>query len=217
MLELAARHRWPVVCWSEGGGARATELNYQGGMVTTFVQFPRLSGLVPIVTVLSGPSFAGQANIAGCSDVVIATRSSTMGLSGPPLVQSATGERLTPRGHRADGPPRPHRHRRRAGRGRGRGRSTPPAATSLLPAADPTPPGEAPRAAQRSCARWCPRTRAGPTTCARVVAGIADVGSRARAAAPLGPLHRRPASSASAVGRRRDRQQPDVRRRRHRP
>ena len=55
LLELAGRNRWPLVCWSEGGGARATELNYQGGMVTTFVQFPRLSGLVPIVTVLSGP------------------------------------------------------------------------------------------------------------------------------------------------------------------
>ena len=96
LLELAARNRWPVLCWSEGGGARATELNYQGGMVTTFVQFPKLSGLVPMITLLSGPSFAGQANIAGCSDVVIATRGSTLGLSGPPLVLSATGERLSP-------------------------------------------------------------------------------------------------------------------------
>jgi acetyl-CoA carboxylase carboxyltransferase component len=96
LLDLAQRNRWPMICWSEGGGARATELNYQGGMVTTFVQFPRLSGLVPLITVLSGPSFAGQANIAGCSDVIIGTRTSTMGLSGPPLVLSATGQRLTP-------------------------------------------------------------------------------------------------------------------------
>jgi len=65
-------------------------------MVTTFVQFSRLSGLVPIVTILSGPSFAGQANIAGVSDVVIATRTSTLGLSGPPLVLTATGESLRP-------------------------------------------------------------------------------------------------------------------------
>src|SRR4030081_3844561 len=42
LLDLADRHRWPLICWAEGGGARATELNYQGGMVTTFVQFPRL-------------------------------------------------------------------------------------------------------------------------------------------------------------------------------
>lgn len=96
LLELARRNRWPLICWSEGGGARATELNYSGGMVTTFVQFPRLSGEVPIITLLSGPSFAGQANIAGCSDVIIATRASTMGLSGPPLVLSATGEAVTP-------------------------------------------------------------------------------------------------------------------------
>lgn len=96
LLTLAGRNRWPVVCWSEGGGARATELNFQAGMVTTFVQFPRLSGLVPIVVLLSGPSFAGQANIAGCADVIIATRASTMGLSGPPLVLSATAEVVTP-------------------------------------------------------------------------------------------------------------------------
>ena len=95
MLELARRNRWPLVCWSEGGGARATELDYHGGMVTTFVHFPKLSGVVPVVTLLSGPAFAGQANIAGCSDVIIATRTSTLGLSGPPLVLSATGEQVT--------------------------------------------------------------------------------------------------------------------------
>ncbi|WP_423923618.1 acyl-CoA carboxylase subunit beta [Candidatus Poriferisodalis sp.] len=96
MMEVAERNRWPIIFWSEGGGARASELHYDGGMVTTFVQLARLSGLVPIVTILSGPSFAGQANIAGTSDVIIATKDSTLGLSGPPLVMSATGEMLTP-------------------------------------------------------------------------------------------------------------------------
>ncbi len=96
MMQVAERNRWPLVFWSEGGGARASELHYDGGMVTTFVQLARLSGLIPIVTILSGPSFAGQANIAGMSDVVIATKDSTLGLSGPPLVMSATGELLTP-------------------------------------------------------------------------------------------------------------------------
>ena len=96
MMEVAERNRWPVLFWSEGAGARATELFYDSGTVTTFIQLARLSGLVPIVTILSGPSFAGQANIAGTSDVVIATKDSTLGLSGPPLVRSATGEDLTP-------------------------------------------------------------------------------------------------------------------------
>ncbi|MCY3586599.1 MAG: biotin carboxylase [Acidimicrobiaceae bacterium] len=96
LMEVAERNRWPVIFWSEGAGARATELFYESGTATTFIQLARLSGLVPIVTILSGPSFAGQANIAGTSDVVIATRDSTMGLSGPPLVRSATGEDLTP-------------------------------------------------------------------------------------------------------------------------
>lgn len=96
MLALAEHNRWPIICWSEGGGARASELDYDGGMVTTFVQMARMSGLVPIICLLSGPSFAGQANIAGCADVVIATRTSTLGLSGPPLVLSATGAAVTP-------------------------------------------------------------------------------------------------------------------------
>ena len=192
LLELARRNRWPVVCWSEGGGARATELDYQDGMVTTFVQFPRLSGLVPLVTVLSGPSFAGQANIAGCSDVVIATRASTLGLSGPPLVLSATGERLRPEDL---GPMDLHERigtvdivvedeeealqatRRYLGYFLGRkagGRG-----------ACPTP---------ASSGRWCRRTRAAPTTCAAWSPG-SRTSARCWSCGRVGAAASRPASS----------------------
>ena len=55
-----------------------------------------LSGWVPTVSVVSGRSFAGNASIAGISDVVIATRDSAIGLGGPPLVEAALGIKMTP-------------------------------------------------------------------------------------------------------------------------
>src|SRR3981081_4864704 len=62
----------------------------------TFVVFPRLSGLVPTVGILPGRAFAGHANLAGMCDVLIATKDSTLGMAGPPLVEAALGLKLTP-------------------------------------------------------------------------------------------------------------------------
>src|SRR3981081_4783492 len=62
----------------------------------TFVVFPRLSGLVPTVGILPGRAFAGHANLAGMCDVLIATKDSTLGMAGPPLVEAALGVKLTP-------------------------------------------------------------------------------------------------------------------------
>ena len=56
----------------------------------------RLSGLVPTVGILPGRAFAGHANLAGMCDVLIATKDSTLGMAGPPLVEAALGVKLTP-------------------------------------------------------------------------------------------------------------------------
>jgi len=95
MLELARKNRWPVVCWTEGGGARTNELGV-GGQVYSFVRLAALSGLVPTIAIVPGPCFAGNANLAGVCDLVIGTRDATMGIAGPPLVAAATGEKLRP-------------------------------------------------------------------------------------------------------------------------
>ena len=58
--------------------------------------FARLSGLVPTIGILPGRAFAGHANLAGMCDVLIATRDSSMGMAGPPLVEAALGLKLTP-------------------------------------------------------------------------------------------------------------------------
>ena len=97
MFDHALQHRLPVICWLDGGGARPHDMKVEGrGSAETFVIFARLSGLVPTVAILPGRAFAGHANLAGMSDVLIATRDSAMGMAGPPLVEAALGLKLTP-------------------------------------------------------------------------------------------------------------------------
>jgi acetyl-CoA carboxylase carboxyltransferase component len=97
MFEHAERHRLPVVCWLDGGGARPHDMKVEGrGSTPTFVVFARLSGWVPTIGILPGRAFAGHANLAGLCDVLIATKDSTMGMAGPPLVEAALGIKLTP-------------------------------------------------------------------------------------------------------------------------
>ena len=97
MFGLAERNRWPVVGWWDGGGARPHDMLVAGRPENPgFVTYARLSGLAPTVALVTGRAFAGQANLAGLSDVVIATKSATMGMAGPPLVEAALGGSFTP-------------------------------------------------------------------------------------------------------------------------
>lgn len=97
MLSHALQNRLPVICWLDGGGARPHDMKVEGrGPSHTFVLFARLSGLAPTVAILPGHAFAGHANLAGMSDLLIATRDSTMGMAGPPLVEAALGVKLKP-------------------------------------------------------------------------------------------------------------------------
>lgn len=97
LFEIALEHDWPVVIFSEGGGARAQELGVgYGRSTTTFVTLAALSGRVPVVGAVLGPAFAGHANLAGLCDFTVATSGAAMGMSGPPLVEAAMGVRLTP-------------------------------------------------------------------------------------------------------------------------
>jgi acetyl-CoA carboxylase carboxyltransferase component len=90
MFTLAARRRLPVVLFAEGGGGRPgdTDLPTVAGLdVPSFHLFARLSGLVPLVGVVSGRCFAGNAALLGCCDVVIATRDATIGMGGPAMIE----------------------------------------------------------------------------------------------------------------------------------
>ena len=97
MFEHAEKHRLPVICWLDGGGARPHDMKVEGrGSTPTFVVFARLSGLVPTIGILPGRAFAGHANLAGMCDALIATQDFAMGMAGPPLVEAALGVKLTP-------------------------------------------------------------------------------------------------------------------------
>lgn len=97
MFTHAEKHRLPVICWLDGGGARPHDMHVTARPSTpTFVVFARLSGLVPTVGISPGRAFAGHANLAGLCDVLIATEDSAMGMAGPPLVEAALGKKYTP-------------------------------------------------------------------------------------------------------------------------
>jgi len=90
LLTLAERNRLPVVLFGEGGGGRAGEtdgLHAFGLDHMTFRQLGRLSGLVPLVGVVAGPSFAGNAALLGMCDVIIATSDSNIGMGGPAMIE----------------------------------------------------------------------------------------------------------------------------------
>jgi acetyl/propionyl-CoA carboxylase alpha subunit/acetyl-CoA carboxylase carboxyltransferase component len=90
MLGLAEQWRMPLVFYGEGGGGRPGDtdrLGMTGLDGPSFVQFAKLSGLVPVVGVVSGYCFAGNAAMLGCCDVIIATRNASIGMGGPAMIE----------------------------------------------------------------------------------------------------------------------------------
>jgi len=90
LLGIALAQRLPVVLFAEGGGGRPgdTDMPIVAGLhVGTFAAFARLSGQVPVLGIVSGRCFAGNAALLGCCDVVIATRGSNIGMGGPAMVE----------------------------------------------------------------------------------------------------------------------------------
>ena len=90
MFELAEQWRLPVVLFAEGGGGRPGDTDsatVAGLDVKAFHLFGRLSGLVPLVGIVAGRCFAGNAALAGCCDVLIATEDTTIGMGGPAMIE----------------------------------------------------------------------------------------------------------------------------------
>jgi acetyl-CoA carboxylase carboxyltransferase component len=90
LLGIALRNRLPVVLFAEGGGGRPGDVDMPvvaGLHVGTFASFARLNGRVPVIGVVSGRCFAGNAALLGCSDVIIATKDSNIGMGGPAMVE----------------------------------------------------------------------------------------------------------------------------------
>ncbi len=90
MFELAAEWRLPVIVFAEGGGGRPgdTDAIVSGWLnIKAFTLLAKLSGLVPLVGIVSGRCFAGNAVVAGCCDVIIATEKTSLGMGGPAMIE----------------------------------------------------------------------------------------------------------------------------------
>jgi len=90
MFELAAQWRLPLVVFAEGGGGRPGDTDFitAGWLhIKAFSLLPKLSGLVPMVGIVSGRCFAGNAVVAGCCDVIIATEKTSLGMGGPAMIE----------------------------------------------------------------------------------------------------------------------------------
>jgi acetyl-CoA carboxylase carboxyltransferase component len=89
LFELIERMRLPVVFYAEGGGGRPGDTDYPvvSALDTrAFALWAKLSGLVPRIAIVHGRCFAGNAVLAGCADLIVATDASSLGMGGPAMI-----------------------------------------------------------------------------------------------------------------------------------
>ena len=101
LLKLANEQRTPLILFAEGGGGRPGDTDAQGVVIAgldlpTFSLFAQLSGKVPLVGIVSGYCFAGNAALLGCCDVIIATRNTNIGMGGPVMIEGGGLGSFTP-------------------------------------------------------------------------------------------------------------------------
>jgi acetyl-CoA carboxylase carboxyltransferase component len=90
LFELIERMRLPAVLYAEGGGGRPGDTDYPvvSALDTrAFALWAKLSGLVPRIAVAAGRCFAGNAVLAGCSDLIVATENVSLGMGGPAMIE----------------------------------------------------------------------------------------------------------------------------------
>src|SRR4051794_36059889 len=99
LFELIERMRLPTVFFAEGGGGRPGDTDYPAVSalhVRAFALWASLSGLVPRIAVVHGRCFAGNAVIAGCSDLIVATENVSLGMGGPAMIEGGGLGRVDP-------------------------------------------------------------------------------------------------------------------------
>jgi acetyl-CoA carboxylase carboxyltransferase component len=77
------------VFFADGGGGRPGDTDYpvvSALQVRAFALWAKLSGRVPRIAIVAGNCFAGNAVIAGCSDVIVATQRASIGMAGPAMI-----------------------------------------------------------------------------------------------------------------------------------
>jgi acetyl-CoA carboxylase carboxyltransferase component len=99
ILEQARLQRYPLVLFAEGAGGRPGDTDAQivaGLHYTTFAAMGALSGVVPVIGIVAGRCFAGNAALLGTCDVIIATADANIGMAGPVMIEGAGLGSFTP-------------------------------------------------------------------------------------------------------------------------
>jgi acetyl-CoA carboxylase carboxyltransferase component len=99
LFELIERMGLPTVFYAEGGGGRPGDTDYPvvSALDTrAFALWARLAGRVPRIAVVAGRCFAGNAVIAGCADLIVATEGSSLGMGGPAMIEGGGLGRVDP-------------------------------------------------------------------------------------------------------------------------
>ncbi|HWJ67226.1 MAG TPA: carboxyl transferase domain-containing protein [Nocardioides sp.] len=89
LIEVVGRMGLPTVFFTEGGGGRPGDVDLplvSALDVGSFALWGELQGVVPRIAVVSGRCFAGNAVIAGCADLRIATPDANLGMAGPAMI-----------------------------------------------------------------------------------------------------------------------------------
>jgi acetyl-CoA carboxylase carboxyltransferase component len=89
MFDLIDRMRLPVIFFAEGGGGRPGDTDHpvvSALQVRAFALWAKLSGRIPRISIVNGNCFAGNAVIAGCADLIVATESASIGMGGPAMI-----------------------------------------------------------------------------------------------------------------------------------
>ena len=98
MREMALNERLPIIWLLDSAGARVQEAAgaHFAGTGKLFFDQVMLSGVVPQVAAIMGPTAAGTAYIPALADFVPMVKgTSSMALAGPPLVKAAINEDVT--------------------------------------------------------------------------------------------------------------------------
>ena len=99
LIQLAETKRVPIILFAEGGGGRPGDTDRgpsSGLQVPTFASLARLRGRVPLISIVSGRTFAGNAALAGVCDLIIATPDANIGMGGPAMIEGGGLGRYKP-------------------------------------------------------------------------------------------------------------------------
>ncbi len=96
MLDAALKCGAPVVVINDSGGARIQEgVSSLSGYAKIFYRNVLLSGVVPQISIISGPCAGGAAYSPALTDFIIMVRGAELFITGPQVIEQVTGEKIS--------------------------------------------------------------------------------------------------------------------------